>query len=180
MTTELWPMLRDGQERAPPERAQECSSGNNVGICGKGRVSRETVLCGSNRRLLPRLAVQIGRQNPECGRRQAIEPPRLPHRARTRSFKLCTSLVGKSGHHAVVDIADDQPLIASEGIDIGGLTLEIDVVFGFDLEMNRDRWLNGRQFGPDATYLRPADLRIGEQFEGRAAMAILVERQPMP
>ena len=86
---------------------------------------------------------------PKRCRRQAVEPARLPHRARSRRLQLRAGLVGKPGHVGVVDIGQDQPLVATEGIDVGGLALEIDIVFGVDLEMDRDRWVNGRQLRPD-------------------------------
>ena len=76
--------------------------------------------------------------------------------------KFRTGLIGKSGHHGVVDVAENQALVAAEGFDIRHLALEIDVVFCIDLEMHHDPWVNGRQFRPDAAYLRPADLRIGQ------------------
>ena len=80
--------------------------------------------------LPPCLASQICRQDAKRGRRQTVEPARLPHRAGTRSLELRAGLVGKSGHVGIVNFRQDQTLIAAEGIDIGGLTLEIDIVFG--------------------------------------------------
>ena len=101
-------------------------------------------------RLPPGFAPKIGRQDPECCRRQAIEPARLPYGARPRGLSFGAGLVGEPGHVGIIDIGQDQPLVAPEGIDVGGLALEIDVVFRVDLEMDRDRWVNGRQLRPDA------------------------------
>ena len=132
-----------------------------------------------SRHRLPRFAPKIGRQYPKRGWRQAIEPTRLPHRPRQRSFQPGPSLVGKPRNEAVVDAIENQSLVASEGIDIGDLTLEIDVVLGIDLKMDRDACVNGRQFRLDGAHLLPSDLRIGQQLKSRSALAVLVERQPM-
>src|SRR6267154_985708 len=116
---------------------------------------RETALTRSDRRLPPGFPSQIRRQDAERGRGHAIEPTRLPHRPRSRGFELGAGFVGEARYRPVIDIAEDQPLVAAEGFDVGGLALEIDIVLGIDLEMDRDRWVNGRQFRPDAPDLRP-------------------------
>src|SRR6185437_1286530 len=89
-------------------------------------------------------------------------------------------LVGKPGYGRVLDVGQDQSLVTAEGLDVGDLALEVDVVFGIDLQMHRDRWVNGRQFRPDAAKLGPADLRIGQQLKGRAAVAVPVQRESVP
>ena len=103
-------------------------------------VSRETL----GRNLPPGFAPKIGRQNSERRRRQAVEPARLPYGSRPRGLEFCTGLVRKAGDIGVVDIGQNQSLVAPEGIDIGGLALEVDVVFRIDLEVDRYRGLNGR------------------------------------
>src|SRR4051812_26725834 len=91
-----------------------------------------------NARLLSCLAPQIGRQDTQRRRSHCVNPPSLPHRPRPRGFEFCAGLVGKSWHQAVIDPGEDQSLIATERVDVRGLAPEVDVVFGVDLEMNRD------------------------------------------
>src|SRR5581483_8633506 len=99
--------------------------------------------------LAPRLAAKIGGQDAECSRRHAIDPARLPHGPGLRARELAADLVGKTRHHSVVDLAEHEAFVATEGIDIGALALEIDVILGIDLEMDRDGGVNGRQLRPD-------------------------------
>src|SRR6267154_5677948 len=95
-------------------------------------------------------ATQIGRKDAECGRGQAVEPTRLPHGARPGRRKLRARLIGKAGHASIIDIGQDQSLVAPEGIDVGSLALEVDVIFGVDLEVDGDRWINGGELRPDS------------------------------
>ena len=75
---------------------------------------------------------------------------------------LARASLESPGTVSVIDIGQDQPLVAPEGIDVGGLALQIDVVFGIDLEMGGDGWVNGRELRPDRAHLGPADLGIGQ------------------
>jgi len=78
---------------------------------------------------------------PECRARpgHAVQATRLPHRTRSRRFEFGTGFVGQPGYRGIVHVGEDQTLVAAERIDIGGLALEIDIIFGVDLDMGRDR-----------------------------------------
>lgn len=127
-------ILRGAQGRAPQD---------DVRTRGQ-TVSRETTPCAVLRGLPSRFASQIGRENSQSRGRQTIEPARLPHGARPRRFKLGARLVGEPGHLGIVDIGQNQPFVAPEGVNVSGLALQIDIVFGVDLQMDRNRWVNGR------------------------------------
>ena len=116
--------------------------------------------------LAPRLATKISGQNAKRSRRHAVDPARLPHRPRPRARELAPDLIGEPGHEGVIDIAQHQALVAAEGLDVGGLALEVDVILGVDFEMDGDRGVNGRQLRPDGADFGPADLRVGHQLEG--------------
>src|ERR1700742_757400 len=100
-------------------------------------VSRETPLRRRLRPLPSCFRAQIGRQDTQCGRRQAIEAARLPYRARSGLLQLRARLIGESWYVGVVDIGQDQSFVAAERIDVRGLALQIDVVFGVDLQVDR-------------------------------------------
>src|SRR5439155_2576465 len=94
-------------------------------------VSRETdFLTRRLRSLPPRFPSEIGRENSQRCRRQTIEPARLPDRPRPRRFEFGACLVREPGDIRIVDIGQDQALVAPEGIDVGRLALEIDIVLG--------------------------------------------------
>src|SRR5690242_8211140 len=123
-------------------------------------VSRETPLghCPS----FPRLAAEIGGKDTERSRRHAVDPARLPDSPGPLGLELGADLVGEAGHETVINVAQHHAFIASEGVDIGSLALEVDIVFRIDFQMDRNRWVNGRELGPDRPHLGPADLGIGE------------------
>ena len=86
----------------------------------------------------------MGGQNPERGRRHAVEATGLTHGTRLRRLELGAGFVGKAGDSIEIAAGQDQALVPPEGFDVRDLTLQIDVVFGIDLQMDRDRWVNGR------------------------------------
>ena len=104
--------------------------------------------------------------------REAIYAEVTPEKLAGIDFRrLATSAETKADHLSHPDLGakpSDEAVaeLAPEGVDVGGLTLQIDIVFGIDLEVDRDRRVNGRQLRPDRLDRRPLDLRIGQQFEG--------------
>lgn len=128
----------------------------------KHLVSRETPSPHPGGVFPARLTAQVGGQNAKRGRRQAVEPGRLPYRPRPRPFQPVARLVRQPRHRTIVDPGQHQSLVAAERLDIGHLALEIDVIPGVDLDMGGNGWVNGRQFRPDAADFAPADLRIGQ------------------
>src|SRR5438552_1332091 len=101
-------------------------------------VSRETNLGRRLRGPAPSFATQIGRQDSKSGRRHSLEPSGLPHGPRPRGVELSANFIGKPGHPTVVDIAQDESLVAPEGVDVSGLALQVNIVFGVNFEMGRD------------------------------------------
>ena len=67
-------------------------------------------------------------------------------------------------------LSKDETLIGkAEGCDIGGLTVEVDRVFGVDLEMGGDFGIErAEHVGPDPDEVGDANARIAQQLEGRA------------
>src|SRR5665213_470061 len=99
----LWPSFRLYRRyEARPLEAPAIFGGPSRKETGH-RVSRETELGRSYRRLPPCLSPEIGRQNSERRRGQAVEPTRLPDRSRPRRFKLRARLVGEPEHRTVID-----------------------------------------------------------------------------
>src|SRR5581483_9176284 len=94
--------------------------------CPSVAVSRETP-SGRRLRNLPGLTSEVSGENAQRGRRHAVDPTRLPHRPRPLGLELGPDFVGKARHDAVVNIAEHHALVASEGIDISALALEVDV-----------------------------------------------------
>ena len=80
----------------------------------------------------------MGGQDAECGGRYAVEPASLPHCARSRCLEFSTGFIGKTGDRIEIDASQNQSFVAPEGFDVGDLTLQIDIVFGIDVEMDGD------------------------------------------
>jgi len=77
-------------------------------------------------------------QDTECGGRYAVETTGLTHRARLRRLELGPGLIGKTGDRVEVGAGQNQSFVAPEGFDVSDLALQIDIVFGIDLEMDGD------------------------------------------
>src|SRR6185295_15541601 len=104
------------------------------GRMGHG-VSRETSGC--------RLQVfatafppEISGQDTQRCRCHPIDPAGLPHGPRLMRAKLGARFIGEPRYLAVVNAGQDQALVAAEGVDVGSLALEIDVVLGVGLKVD--------------------------------------------
>ena len=84
-----------------------------------------------------------GDQEAERCRRHAVDAAGLADGARPSRLQLLPDFVGKPGQCGVIESRQElEALVAAIGRDIGGLALEIDGVFGVDLELLGDlgRW----------------------------------------
>ena len=84
-------------------------------------------------------ASEIRGENSERRGRHPVEPTGLPDGPRPRRPKLAAHLVREASHETVVNITKHEAFVAAEGVDVGSLALQIDIVFCIDLEMAGDR-----------------------------------------
>ena len=145
-----------GVSRETPNGAWDRARPMALSIFGSPKISGrperafpDRALSGRLRELASGFPAEIRRQDAQRGGRHAIKATRLTDGQRPRGSQLPTDLVGESGHQTVVDITKDERFIAPEGIDVGDLALEVNVVLGIDFEMCRDALINRRKFRPD-------------------------------
>ena len=99
--------------------------------------------------------------------------------SRPRRGELLPGFVGKPGHGRVVDLLRQfEAFVAPEGGDIRRLALQVDRIFRIGLELGGDRRRQLQELRPDAGDVRDAGLGIGQEVEGGAPLAVLVEEKP--
>jgi hypothetical protein len=126
-------------------------------------------------------APDMRHQQSQRRRRHAIDLAGMADGARLIRRQLLLDLVGQTFQRRIIEIVRQrEALVAAIGGDIGGLAREIDVVFGVDLDLRDDLWLKCSELRPDFRKIGDSDIRIGQQLEGAAALAVLIERKPMP
>ena len=82
----------------------------------------------------------MGDQQRQRGRGHAVDPAGLANGSGPNRFQLLPHFHRKRSHLAVVEAFGQlQPFVAPIGRDVGGLAVEIDRVFGVDLDLLRDR-----------------------------------------
>src|SRR5262245_20756455 len=116
-----WPILRGSPSGASAPQGSHLRMRSERAAAP---VSRET-LCRRLGCLPPCFPPKIRRQNSERRRGHAVEPTRLPHGSWPSGLEFCTGLVRETGHVGIIDIGQDQAFVAPEGVDIGGLALEV-------------------------------------------------------
>ena len=109
-------------------------------------------------------------------RRHAIDPARMSDRARTMRLHFLFHFVRQTGQRRVIEIVRQrETFVAPIGRDISGLAREIDVVLGIDLDLLCDVRRERAEARPNAREIRDRDIRIRQQLERAAALAVLVE-----
>ena len=85
------------------------------------------------------LAADVADQQRECRRRNAIDPAGLANGPRPVRGKLLPDLVGEPRQRREAQIVGQlKSVVAAIGGDVGGLPVEVDRVFGIDLELFGD------------------------------------------
>ena len=145
-----------------------------------GSVAAQRASAGLGARdFLVRAANLRGEQRHGRGR-HALDAAGLRHAARPDQFELGADLARKAGNKPIIErVGDGQRLIAPGRLDILRLTVEIDRIFGVDLDLGSDFWLDCAKFRPDR--LQGFNRRVGQgqKIEGAAAQAILIDLEAM-
>src|SRR5262245_63469249 len=112
----------------------------------------------------------------ESRRGDAIDTRGLADGARTRGVELLPNFDGEPGQLRIIPfLRQFEAFVPSIGGDVSGLARQIDVVLRIDLDLLRDfRWQVAEP-RPDLCKVRDPDVRIREQLEGTAPLAILIE-----
>ena len=114
-------------------------------------------------------------------RRHALDAAGLSHRAGAYAGEAAADFVGKAGQGGKIEIGGDrQDLVASEGGDVGCLPVEIDRVFGVDLDLRGGGGRDAGEGRPDRPQPIEADIRKPQDFEARPPHAVAVDGQPVP
>src|SRR5262245_23715315 len=97
------------------------------------------------------VSADVGDQERERGRGHPVDPAGLADCARPDRGELLTRLIRESLYAPVVDVIRQlKTLVTAERGDVSGLSAEIDVVLGVNLELLEDLWRELIQAGPDA------------------------------
>ena len=93
---------------------------------------------------------------------------------------FCLHFVGQTRKRREVEIVRQlQAFVAPKSGDIGGLAIQVDRIFRIDLELLGNFRIELAEPRPDARQIPRTDRRIGQKLEGRAPLAVLVEREPV-
>src|SRR5262249_24591219 len=110
-----------------------------------------------------------------------VDASRLADRARLRRRELLADFVRESLQRRVIEIVGErETFVAPIRGNVGGLAIEIDRVLGIDLELLGDRRRNRAEPRPDARDVGERNVRIREEFERAAPLAVAIEREPVP
>src|SRR5580692_2727763 len=161
------------------KRSSRSNVSRETGVSTKARLRSEA--SSGDSATLPALPAQMRDQKRQRCRRDAVDAAGVADGARPVHFQLVSDFVGQSRQRRIVQIVwQSDAFIAAIGLHVGGLTAEIDLVFGVDLELLGDL---GRQFcevRPDPRDIADADVRIGQQLERRTALTVLAQGKAMP
>src|SRR5579862_8364351 len=161
------------------KRSSRSNVSRETGVSAKAR-PRSAASSGDSA-TLPALPAQMRDQERQRRRRDAIDAAGVANGARPVRFQLVTDLVGQSRQHRIVEIIrQSDAFIAAIGFDISSLAAEIDLVFRVDFELLGDLRRQSAETWPDPRDVADADIRIGQQLEGRAALTILAQGNAMP
>ena len=129
-----------------------------------------------------RARADMGNNQSQRRRRHAVDAAGLADGPRPACGELLPRLVGKARHRRIVDARP-----ATRSCRRGGTTAtsaacaaEIDRVFRRRFRLvRRSSAASSTELRPDPRELRDADIRIRQQLEGRAPLAVRCERQAM-
>ena len=129
-------------------------------------IQAQSLPCRFGRRTL--LAPDLRGKKRQRRRRHTFDTAGLAERARSDFRKPQADLVRKSGEAGIVErVGDEERFIASEGGDIGRLAIQIDGIFGIDLDLRRRRVIDAAELRPDGPQGREIDVGKAEQIEAR-------------
>ena len=181
------------------KRSSRCSVSRETGVsAGRGRGQpkargsrrgRDGARPGSPGRLpparhaAPRLALRSCRRICATSKVSAagVMPSIRPAWPMVRGRCACSlwrTSFDSPGSARIVDIVgEDEAFVAAIRFHVGRLAAEIDLVFGVDFELLGDLRVELGEARPDPRQVADADIRIGQKLEGRAALAVLAQRE---
>ncbi len=107
--------------------------------------------------------------------------PGLSHGARPDHFEPRADFAGEAGQGRVIDRLRDHPcLVAAEGVDILGLAIEIDRIFGIDFHLRGGFGRDVRELGPDRPQAFYGNLGQGQKLESGPALSVEIDLEPVP
>ena len=169
--------IRRSGRAAPLFHVKQASSSQRaVGAIVRHRSGRRA---GSSRAGRP-LPADMRDQEGQRRRRDAVDPAGLADGARAVRVQLLPDLVREALHAGVVEIVRQlEAFVPAVRLDVGGLPVEIDRIFGVDFELLGDL---RREFARARGQIRAtsaSQVRIGQQLERRPPLAVVVERNPV-
>ena len=112
--------------------------------------------------------------------RDAIEARSLPNAAGPAGLQLVAGLVGEAPQLRIVQaVRQLEAFIPAIGCDIRRLAREIDIVLGVDFELLGDVRREIAKAGPNPGEFGHTDMRMRQQLESAAPLAVLVESKPV-
>ena len=92
----------------------------------------------------------MGHDKRERCRGHPLYPRRLTERCWLHQRKACAQLIGEAAHGPIIELGGYQRvLLAAERLNIALLTVQIDRIFGVDLDLLRHGRRNRRKLRPD-------------------------------
>src|SRR5215831_8740423 len=95
-------------------------------------------------------------------------------------LQFLSHLIRESRQRGIIEIrVENEALVPPVGFDICGLSTEIDVVLGVDLQLRSDLGVERCECRPYPPQIGDANLWVGQQFERRAAVSVATQSQTL-
>src|SRR5262245_47625324 len=106
----------------------------------------------------------------------AIDPAGLANGLWLDGRQLLSSLVRQSLDPRIIEpLRKRKTLVAAEGLDVGGLAAQVDMILGIDLELIENPGGEFAKARPDPSNRVDPNGRKGQELEGAATLAIPVQ-----